>query len=390
MAFYSNSIQVFPGAYPSPPDAATGSLLYSDGGSNSMWAYPGSTNFTASATFKVRTILTHGFICNGYRGSVTWRNVQKTYHGTDTTFSIGEQVDRAGSNMAALFSDYNGYICGNPRDSSVTGSSVHTSSINLLTGASRTRGYGNFGSGTAPSFGYIGDNPVSQGVNYGDGYAAEGTARTGLGGMDMSVARRNHVGMNDLIGGKGYLTGGGSAVTEKLHYATESMYTAANNSGGTGTASGIDSELASYIYITSAGFYKFTYSTDTYTSITSPGGNGTRRGLSSKWGWGYLPTGVAYSAGWSQFNTTTGASITTFNFPYNTSEETLQMGQNKGYMLGANYSGTSSNLTYKFDYSSNALTAMGTATQPKTYYGHAGAVSLSAAAQVAALVYSAV
>lgn len=385
----TNVIQnVFPLGYPTPPDAANGSVLYSNGTQGSFWAYPGNTLVTVGATFKTRSYLTHGYIANGYRGSTTWRNVQKTWHSTDTTFSVGEQMDRAGSNMASLWSDYDGYTFGLPRDSSYTGSSVHCSSINLMTGIARTRGYGVFGSGTAPSFGYIGDNPTAQGVNYGDGYAAEGTARPGLGGWDMSVARRNHFGMVDQVNQKGYMTGGGSAVTEKFHFSTETMYTAANNSSGTGTASGIFGELYSHLYITSAGFYRFAFSNDTYTSVTSPGGNGTRRGLSSKYGWGYLPTGASYSLGWSQFNESTSTSTTTFNGTYNTGEESMQMGQDWGYMLGANYSGTSSNLTYKFTYSSNVITAMGTACQPKTYYGHAGASTFSASAPIAAARYS--
>jgi hypothetical protein len=385
MAFKVGSTSVFPGIYTAPDANSTGGNLFSNG-TTTYWSYPGETNTNIGSGFRYRSIFTHGFLAAGYKNSNAWRAVNKTWHATDTTYFCGEQLDRAGAYIDGTYSDYNGYIMGMPKDMSYSGSSVHTSSINLMTGSARARGYNNFGSGTAPSFGYIGDNPTAQGVTYGTGYTTEGTASPGVGGWDMSVARHIHGSFTDQVNQVGYIIGGGSAVTEKLHFPTEVMYTTTSSTSASAATTGAYGQNTGYGVFAGTG-YQMSFSTNAWTSWTSPGSDGYRKGLMTKYGHFYMGTGGNVTLGWAKINDSTGASITTFNGLSSVGEENLQMGQDWGYMLG-NYNNQQNNMTWKFTYSNDAIIALGLTAQPKGHNGQSSGVCFSAAASIVSTRYT--
>lgn len=386
MAFKVGSKSIFPGVYNAPTGAVAGTYIMSNG-DTTYWSYPGELNTVIGSGFRYRSLFTHGFLAAGYKNSNAWRSVNKTWHATDTTYYCGEQLDRSGAYIDGVYSDYDGYIMGLPRDMSYSSASTHTSSINLMTGSARARGYSQFGSGTAPNFGYIGDNPTAQGVNYGDGYTTEGTARPGVGGWDMSVARHIHGSMTDQINQKGYIIGGGSAVVEKLHFPTETMYTSPNNSssGSAASTGGYGETMGMGIFAGTG--YKMAFSNDTWSSWANPGSDGYRKFLPTKWGHTYVGTGANVTLGWAKYNDTTGAQLSTFNGISNIGEENLQMGQDWGYMLG-NYNGNQNNMTWKFNYSTDAITALGITAQPKGHNGQSSGVCFSAAATIVGARYS--
>jgi hypothetical protein len=386
MAFKVGTTSLFPGLYNAPAANASGGNLYSNG-STTYWSYPGETNTVVGSTFRYRSILTHGFLAAGYKNSNPWRAVNKTWHATDTTYYCGEQLDRHGAYIDGMFSDYNGYICSMSKDETFNQASVHTSSINLMTGSARTRGYGNFGSGSAPNFGYIGDNPTAQGVTYGSGYTTEGTASPGTGGWDMSVPRHTHGGMTNQMSQTGYQFGGGYTATDKMDFATETMYTTTSAPSAGGATTGTMGETYGYGVIGGYGGTRLQFSSDTWSAFTNPGSDGYRKGLPTKWGYFYMGTGSNVTLGWAVINDSTGASITTFNGISNVGEENLEMGQDWGYMLG-NYNGNQNNMTWKFNYSNNAITALSATAQPKGHNGQSSGVCFSAAASIVAARYS--
>ena len=84
------------GGIPEPADVTRGSYLVSDGSNGVFWAYPGQTVASAPLTgFRYRSLITHGYLVAGYKGSNPWRTVNKTWHANDITFYCGEQLTRA-------------------------------------------------------------------------------------------------------------------------------------------------------------------------------------------------------------------------------------------------------------------------------------------------------
>jgi hypothetical protein len=386
MAFKVGTTSVFPGVYNAPTSAAAGSTLFSNG-SSTYWSYPGDTNTVVGSGFRYRSIFTHGFLAAGYKNGNPWRGVNKTWHATDITYYCGEQLDREGGYIDGFFSDYNGYVTGTAWNEGNQGDArPHTSSINLYTGTARSRGYGMFGSGTAPNFAYIGDNPTAQGVTYGGGYTGENTPDPGVGGWDMSVARHTHGGFTDQVNQHGYAIGGGFTAVDKMDFATEVMYSLSSSPNGNAASCGGFGQ--SYGWATFAGTnYSMSFATDSWSSWGGNGSDGYRKILNSKYGWAYQGTGGNVTLGWAQFNDTTGSQITTFNGISAVGEENLEMGQDWGYMMG-NYNNNQNNMAWKFTYSNNAIVALGFNGQPKGHNGQSSGICFSAAASIAASRYA--
>jgi hypothetical protein len=352
---------------PTQTDATRGTYLVSDGSNGAFWAYPGGPSGTSSTFtgYRYRTIFTHGFLAGGYKGSQPWRSVNKTWHNTDVTIYCGEQLDRAAAYLDGTFSDYNGYVHGTV--DSFSGSSSHTSSYNLHNGVMRQRGDGTFSPHT---YGYDGDNP-----NAVMGY---GTA----GGWDMSVARDYHSCATDMVNGAGYTTGGGSSATDKMHFATEIMYTTTGSPSAASMTSGCGQEFRGWFSIAGTNCY-ITFANDTWTSQSFCGGDGWSKFLPSKWGFFYAGTGANVTTPIRKVNGITGANLADFSKVRAVGEENYQMGQDWGYMLG-NYDNQQNNHSVKFTYATDVQTTMGAATRPKGHYGQSSGACSSAAATVTA------
>ena len=128
---------------PAQDNLTRGSYLVSDGSNGAFWQYPGQiATSTGIDSWRYRSLITHGYISGGYKGSQPWRSMNKTWHNNDTTMYTGEQVDRAAAYCDGTWSDFNGYIHGTVN--SYAGNSSHTSSYNLHTGICRNQGDGRF------------------------------------------------------------------------------------------------------------------------------------------------------------------------------------------------------------------------------------------------------
>lgn len=425
MAFYLGSTKIVdtsasPGVFPLPVASGLdrGAALYNNG-ANGFFAYPGNTNSVVGSGFELRSIFTHGFMCGGYKNSNPWRSVHKTWHATDVTYSVGEQLQLPVAYTDSLFSDYNGYVFG--VTTGFQGSSAVTSSINLHTGLSRNRisglntavnagglqgmfgtsdgtvpyGYGSSDTSTVvagqtapPAGGMVGDdNPTQQGITYGV-VAAQSTTTTiwtasGVGGWNMQVERDACGGAVNQIGQEGYVTGGGSSTTSRMHFGTEIMY-AGSDSGMAGNfATGAHGETRAYFNV--AGTKKYlTYSTQIWATYTgTQGTDGQAKFLSTKKGWHYIGQGTNTSSQYiTKMAESNGSDLTTtIDRGFNAGEENHQMGQEWGYCLGQ-YDGQQNNKSHKMTYSNDTVTTLGSAARPKGHYGMSSAGGMSAAASI--------
>lgn len=399
MAFYTGSVKVISsdgtGIFPIPATTGVdrGTALYNNG-VQAYFAYPGSPSAAVGTGFEYRSILTHGFTGGGYKNSTPWRSVNKTWHANDITFYVGEQLSFAVAYADAAFSDYNGYVFG-VTDSGL-GAAAQTASINLHNGLSRNRRsnlsgggipglYGN-ADGTVP-YGYDGGNPSADGLTYGstatnpsgDVYTA-----SGVGGWSMHVARDQCASATNQIGQEGYITGGGSTSTNRLHYGTEIMYTT-TDSGMSGVGSGAHGQTKGFFNC--GGTKKsITYSNQTWATVTGTWGtDGYQRFLSTKKGWHYQGQGSntasTYITKWSEV--TLADVTTTINRGFAHGEDNNQMGQDWGYTLGG-YDGSMNYKTFKMTYATDTITLLGGASRPKGHYGASSAVNMSASATVTA------
>ena len=298
--------------------------------------------------FRYRTIYTRGYVACGYASSSPWRNVNKTIHSTDVTTNLGDIMDRNTAYIDGGFSDYYFYIYG--ATGAVNGSDTFTQSFNMATDVSR------------------GNNSA---------YYLK-TSRS-----DTAVL------MNDTLTA-GYITTGGSNSTDKHNFVTDIMYNAGTvGAPGTGgSTAGASSALhgATRGYIMLSGFHSYlSWSNELWVT----GGNiittdGQPKGHSSKYGFGYCTEGsYAGSNYFRKINDSTGAIIGgTISRPSGTAgEENPQIGQNWGYTLGQ-YNGAQNNLSDKITYSTDTVTAMGSATQPKGHAGMSSAGCGTASAQM--------
>ena len=351
---------------PDQTDTTRGSYLVSDGGNGAFWAYPGATNPSSPLTgYRYRSLFTHGYIGGGYKGSQPWRSLNKTWHTTDTTFYCGEQLDRAAAYCDGTWSDYNAYVHGTVN--SYSGNSSHTSSYNLNTGIKRVTGDSRF---SQYSYGYQGDNPRTvMGYNV-------------TGGWAMNVGRNDAGCASNQIGQAGYITGGGSSVTNKLHFPTEIMYTTNSSVSGSDFVAGFGGETRAYFSWRDGNQQRMTYSNDSFANQNFAGNNrGWCKALGTKWGHFYIGTSNNVTTPVRKVRDSDGAALSNFNRARAAGEENMQMGQDWGYKLG-DFDGQQNNHTEKWTYSNDSIATMGFATRPKGHYGQSSAACSSAAASV--------
>jgi hypothetical protein len=366
MAFKIGGTQIYPGTLPTPSSADQGSPMYNDG-TNYYFAYPGAISTVPGTGWRYRTIYTHGFLCNGYKGSNPWRSVNKTWHATDTTYYVGEQMDRAGAYVGGAYSDYNGYMFGTM--DTFQGASSHVSSINLHNGLMRQNGPGTF-SGTASNFGYT---------------DAQG-ATADVGGWNLSGTIAVGSGMTNITGQVGYVLGGGRTAIDKLHFPTEIMYATSIVGPNTGqSVAPWGGQTYGWMQYPSAGRY-ITWSNDsisTWAAATST--DGQNKTLGSKYGWAYAGMGGNTDSRIMKFSDSTGAALATLSKLRGLGEENMEMGQDWGYMLGQ-YDGQQNNHTVKTLYSTDVQTQMGSACMPKGHVGQSSGDCFTAAATITSAV----
>ena len=351
---------------PAQADLTRGSYLVSDGSNGAFWQYPGQiAASTGVDSWRYRSLITHGYISGGYKGSQPWRSMNKTWHHNDVTMYTGEQVDRAAAYCDGTWSDYNGYIHGTVN--SYSGNSSHTSSYNLHTGICRNQGDGRF---SEYSYGYEGDDPKNvMGYNV-------------TGGWQMNAGRNDCGCASAQKEQAGYITGGGSSTTNKLHFATEVMYNTSNSGDSGDFVAGCGMETRSYFAWRNSSQKYITHSNDSWSNQGFAGNNrGWCKALPTKWGHFYIGTSNNVTTPLRKVRGSDGAAISNYNRSRSAGEENMEMGQDWGYKLG-DFNGQQNNHTEKWDYSNDSITTMGFATRPKGHYGQSSAACSSAAGAV--------
>ncbi len=355
-------------ALPEENDSTRGSYLVSDGTNGAFWAYPGNTaGSTGVDAWRYRSIITHGYIAGGYKGSQPWRSVNKTWHANDTTFYCGEQLDRAAAYCDGTWSDYNAYVHG--VTNSYAGNSSATSSYNLHTGMLRAQGDSRF---SQYNYGYEGDNN-----NTGIGYNVTG-------GWAMSAGRNDAGCATNQKGQAGYITGGGNSSTNKLHFPTEIMYTTTSSGVSNDYVAGVGMENRAYFSWSNGSQKYMNYSNDSYANQNFAGGNrGWSKALPSKYGHFYISTSNNNQTPMRKVRGSDGAALRNFNRSRRCGEENWEMGQDWGYKMG-DYNGQQNNHVEKWTYSNDAISTLGSSARPKGHYGQSSAACSSAAASVTA------
>lgn len=377
MSFYQNNALVK--EVPNTPSASRGAFLVSSGDGTYDWAYMGTSTtgmFVDNAQWRYRSIYTHGYIACGYKGSNPWRSVNKTWHATDITLYCGEQVMNVQSYTNGTWSDYNAYIVANG-GMSASGSII--ASYGLHNGTARMwSGDGYSSSGI--TYGYQGNDPKNEGISYGTaGYGSH------VGGMRMDRNRVDPCAAEDIKGQSGWIVGGGSSVTSRLHFASEVMY-AGWDSGTDGIGDGASGELKGY-FAWPATYRTITWSTSTWSGTGAWGGAWSRDGQcntqSTKWGHHYIGTGANVTTSKSKFSDSTGAVISNFTKVRAYGEENVEEGQDWGYILG-HFDNQQNNHTIKQTHSTDTEVTMGAACMPKGHYGTSSGACSTAAATITA------
>lgn len=383
MAFYINTVNFYPGIYAAPTAAGTGSPFVAASVSAGFWAYPGNSQYAPTGVLATRSTLTHGFVAGGYKDASPWRTINKTWHANDITLSCGEQLQQSGAYNGSTFSDYNGYMHGANGD--YAGSGTHTSSYNLGTGVNRTVNTGLAGANPGGPFGYTGKDPGNDGAGVVYGVSA---ANAGNGSWEMSVSRTYFAGTQNQIGQVGYITGGSqSNAVDKFNFPTEIMYIAGSANGAPLVSHSTGAGGSTVMWWSFGGTNRqMAFSNDTWSSWapgTTAAPDGICKMLPTKLGYHYVGSGANATAPFQKFSDISGSTITAaLSKPSAQGEENMQMGQNWGYCLGA-YNGLQNNYTFKVDYSTDIMLALGSASQPKGHVGLSSAATSSAAATVA-------
>ena len=392
MTFYLNSQAVFPGLLPVMSKNTSGAPLLSDG-TTAFWSYPGETHGIAGTGWRYRSILTHGFMVGGYKGSNAWRSVNKTWHASDTTIYCGEQIARGASYVDGVFGDYYGYVMG--VSDSFQGSSLYVSSYNLHNGVQRGQfatAFERFGSGDISqanaaartgNYGYQGYSPLNDGLTYGTDADPQGT-----GGWTMKAARNNHNCASSQAYTCGYTYGGGTNVVEKLHFPSETNYRTTDLPGSPGATAAVGGQNVNYISNGTTGNQWFmTTSNDSFTTWTwtgAPGttGGGNNHALMSKYDkfyWGYD------GSNFYKFNEgSPPAYVAVVAKASYSTEENYQMGQDSGYMIGM-YDSQQNNRTIKYNYTTDTGVNLGFAAYPKGHLGASSGCCSSAAASITSI-----
>ena len=300
--------------------------------------------YSHAASYKYRNVFTKGYIMSGYRASHHRNAVNRFYNSTDTNANLGTNVmTNTGAYICGAESPNNGYAFG---VSNTWGASVATTE-------------------------HIKFATETWGVD---------TAH------NMTVSRHNSDSMNAEEAA--YLTGGGSATTDKLDYTTETMTssgTMASCPGGNAAGYGAIASDLYGIQNNSTNNRILTFSTDTWSGNVGTQGSGWASpgqnwGLNTKEGFGYFIGGNANTTGrkMQQVYYATANTVTVSTYPtgwfdstggwssgaYYQGETNNVAGHNHGRILGGfdtwDYSGLgghSQNIfAFKINYSSHTVT----------------------------------
>ena len=291
--------------------------IYADG----EW---GALAGSGTAPFLTRQVITTGFVMGGYQSSSPWRNVNTMVHATDVMTNNGDVLPTASAYTSGVCTLTTGYIWG--ADTSWPGTTTNTSNFHMTT----------YSGSTGPSTVY---------------------ARN-----DAATLFKEHE--------MAWIVAGGAAQIDVMNLSTATMYSHQGQSSISGDsmqsgAASHSGELAGYVWQDTNDNRKFTFSTGTTVSISTPsnapGLNSQQKGFSTKVGKGYAGNEGTYNGGNNLrvWNYSTETVQSTVSKPVtNSGEENYDMGQAHRYMMG-NYDGAQNNRGDKFTYATDSGSELG-------------------------------
>lgn len=303
--------------------------VYYNSDSKKLMLYDGSDWVEVSGSagaqpFLTRQVITHGFVMGGYQSSVPWKNVNTMVHATDVMTNNGDVLSAPSSYTSGVCTLTHGYIWGT--DTTWPGTTTNTANFHMTT----------YSGSTGPSLMY---------------------ARN-----DAATLFKEHE--------MAWIVAGGSANVDVMNLSNATMYSDQGQDSLSGDAmqSGAashSSETAGYVWQATNDNRKFTFSTGTTVTISTPGNapgiNSQQKGFSTKVGKGYAGNEGTYNGGNNLrvWNYSTETVQSTVSKPVtNSGEENYDMGQSHRYMMG-NYDGAQNNRGDKFTYATDSGSELG-------------------------------
>jgi len=283
--------------------------------------------------FLYRQIITKGYVGGGYKSSSPWTNVNRMAHATDVMTDLGNLLQYAGAYTSGFCNRFKAFLWG--ADNTWPGTSTQTAHFDLV-------------------------NETSMAANTSYNMT---TARN-----DSGTCFKEHE--------AAFIVGGGSTQIDHFNGMTETM-SAANTAwvtGGTGSSSyqygvtTLSDEHMSVINATDNGTcQELSHATAVTLNIIDIAGtgisnNGQQKGICSKLGRGWAGHQGGYNGGYTlrRWNFSTQTSLGTVDKPIgNSGEENFDMGQAHQYCHG-NYDGAQNNRSWKFYYSTESGSELGT------------------------------
>jgi hypothetical protein len=316
------------------PSIGLGSLRINRDNNAGLEFYSAGNNWQPMAIpFLTRTILTTSYMMGGYKDSSAWNNVNKTTHASDTTYNLGDNsIERSFNYQSGACGKNIGFIFGAGNGHAISSNYVIAynmrSETQYTTGFSRTLNYAKYNTGTIFQEHYIAWNTGGGGTNIDEFNLITETKTLDIGGFSST----------GMWGMSGENFGIWYWEEDSRHFTFATRQTMVRHGQQTGAHSQQKSTQSKQTncYAGHEGSYN--------------GGNNFRRT--------------------NMITNTTGGTMAKPST--NSGEENYAMGQDWAYCIGL-YNGSGQvNVSFRFNYATEAGYTGGTSMEPK---GHAGASS---------------
>jgi hypothetical protein len=280
--------------------------------------------FEPERGFLYRTIITTGYVMDGYQSTSPWKNVNRMSHATDICTNLGDLMSTAGAYVSGGCSKTIGYVFGASAD--WPGTTTTTARFTMTTETT----------------------------------SSDGTA--------MNWARND---CTTIFKETDYLwvVGGGPTQVDVMNLTNDTMYSdqgitsMAGDSGKQYGCSSFSDETKAYVW--GDAYHRFTFSTSTAVTINTSSAiqhDDQQKGISSKIHKGWAGNEGQYNGGYNlrRWDLTTETNLGTTTKPVgNSGEENFDMGQDHQYMMGC-YDGAQNNRGWKFSYTTETGYELGT------------------------------
>jgi len=281
--------------------------------------------------FLTRQVISRGYLCGGYKSSVTYKNVGYMTHSNDTWTSVGDLVDSGGGYVGGNHSLSVHYMWGSA--SVIQTNTANYSKYNMIT-------HTNLNDATGPNAWM--DCEGIQDSNLTNG----GAMNFWIASYTSGLISRYNTSSNTFLSG---LSTGYTSANFTAYHMGESW--------GYWWGAAPDTTASNRL--------KFVYATETQsTPGNSPSADATQKGWSSKLGYGY--GGGTNNLTARKWMYSTESVSTTVNKPITSGsvqEENFDLGQDHNYMIGM-YDGAQNNRAWRWNYATDSGFEGGSGMQP--------------------------